>query len=92
MNDAYDKRLRALARQTASECQFHDFFREGTYAMVGGPMFETCAEARMLRSVGGDVVGMFCLFPVRFLKLNYVFASRSLGSVRQACLLFRRSS
>ncbi|GAU96253.1 hypothetical protein RvY_07724 [Ramazzottius varieornatus] len=58
MNDAYDKGLRALARQTAPECQFQDFFHEGTYAMVGGPMFETCAEARMLRSVGGDVVGM----------------------------------
>lgn len=33
-------------------------FRHGVYAQVRGPVFETPAEARMLRTVGADVVGM----------------------------------
>jgi len=32
--------------------------RHGIYAMVGGPNFETPAEIRYLRLVGGDAVGM----------------------------------
>lgn len=33
-------------------------FRTGVYAQVRGPGFETPAEARWLRSIGADVVGM----------------------------------
>ena len=32
--------------------------REGVYAFVSGPSYETKAEARFLRMAGGDVVGM----------------------------------
>lgn len=32
--------------------------REGVYFMVGGPQFETAAEVRMQRLLGGDVAGM----------------------------------
>lgn len=32
--------------------------REGVYAFVAGPSFETRAECRFLRLVGADVVGM----------------------------------
>lgn len=33
-------------------------FRHGVYAQVRGPLFETPAEARYLRTIGADVVGM----------------------------------
>lgn len=32
--------------------------REGVYAFVGGPTYETRAECRMLRTLGADLVGM----------------------------------
>ena len=31
--------------------------REGVYAMVGGPNYETVAELKMLRELGVDSVG-----------------------------------
>jgi len=36
----------------------HRNLREGIYAFVGGPSYETRAECRMLRQLGADVVGM----------------------------------
>ncbi len=56
MVDAYSPRLRALARRAAAEAGFP--VREGVYAMVGGPSYETPAEVRMLRALGADAVGM----------------------------------
>ena len=52
--DAYNPRLRALARETAGSRKLH----EGVYAGVRGPAFETPAEARALRLLGADAVGM----------------------------------
>jgi purine-nucleoside phosphorylase len=52
MTGAYSARLRALA---------HDFdksLREGVYAGLLGPTYETQAEARYLRTIGADAVGM----------------------------------
>jgi purine-nucleoside phosphorylase len=56
MNPAYDPKLRALAHSVADEHGYD--LREGIYAAVAGPSFETAAELRMLRLVGGDAVGM----------------------------------
>jgi purine-nucleoside phosphorylase len=56
LTDAYDPALRALARRVALEQGIT--LREGTYAAVAGPNLETRAEYRMLRAMGGDVVGM----------------------------------
>ena len=56
MLDAYDAELRALAHQVATESGFS--LREGVYAMVGGPAFETMAEIRFLQRGGADAVGM----------------------------------
>ncbi|NGZ74205.1 purine-nucleoside phosphorylase [Saccharibacillus alkalitolerans] len=56
MSEAYSRRLRAAASEAASE---HDFtFREGVYAGLLGPSYETPAEIRMLRALGADAVGM----------------------------------
>jgi purine-nucleoside phosphorylase len=56
MLGAYDQDLRVLAQQVAREYGFS--LREGVYAMVGGPAFETMAEIRFLQRGGADAVGM----------------------------------
>jgi len=56
MRDVYDPELRAVAHAAAKA---HDTqLRDGVYAMTPGPVFETEAEARMLRLLGADAVGM----------------------------------
>ncbi|HKO17237.1 MAG TPA: purine-nucleoside phosphorylase [Gemmatimonadaceae bacterium] len=52
----YDAELRALAREVALAQGL--LLREGVYVAVSGPSLETRAEYRMLRAIGGDVVGM----------------------------------
>lgn len=57
MSELYTMHLRELARTAAKELNLTDFIREGVYAMIGGPSFETIAECRMLQAIGADVVG-----------------------------------
>jgi purine-nucleoside phosphorylase len=52
LTDLYSGRLRALARTIDPS------LREGVYAGLPGPHFETPAEIRMLRGLGADLVGM----------------------------------
>ncbi|HET7645525.1 MAG TPA: purine-nucleoside phosphorylase [Candidatus Limnocylindria bacterium] len=56
MTDAYDPRLRARALESAERTRIG--LRQGVYVMLSGPSYETRAEMRMLRSLGGDAVGM----------------------------------
>jgi purine-nucleoside phosphorylase len=56
MTDAYDPGLRAGARESAARAGVG--LREGVYVMLSGPSYETRAEMRMLRVLGGDAVGM----------------------------------
>lgn len=56
MTYAYDPRLRELARAAAGEAGIA--LREGVYAGLLGPTYETPAEIRMLRALGADAVGM----------------------------------
>lgn len=56
MSDAYDARLRDIARAVALENGIP--LREGVYVAVSGPNLETRAEYRFLRAIGADVVGM----------------------------------
>ncbi len=56
MADAFDVRLRASAREAAERIDLA--LRDGVYIMLSGPYYETRAEMRMLRLLGGDAVGM----------------------------------
>jgi purine-nucleoside phosphorylase len=53
---AYDRELRKIAHEVAAE---HDLvLREGVYACLAGPSFESPADLRFLRTAGADAVGM----------------------------------
>jgi purine-nucleoside phosphorylase len=56
MTDAYDPALRAAAHEAAD--RLGEPLAEGVYAAWLGPAFETPAEIRMIRTLGGDLVGM----------------------------------
>lgn len=56
MSDAYTRRLREVAKETAAELGIP--VKEGVYAGLLGPNYETPAEIRMLRVLGADAVGM----------------------------------
>ncbi|AZV44206.1 purine nucleoside phosphorylase [Peribacillus asahii] len=56
MSEAYNKELRSLAKQIAAT-QGLDL-KEGVYVGNTGPAYETPAEVRMARVIGGDAVGM----------------------------------
>ena len=56
MIDAYAPHLRELARHMANE--YAIVMHEGIYAGLVGPAYETPAEARYLRTIGADAVGM----------------------------------
>lgn len=56
MTEVYSRNLRRLAEEVSRELGLP--FREGVYACVSGPSYETPAEVRMLRALGADVVGM----------------------------------
>src|SRR6056297_3461704 len=56
MSKVYDERLRNKAKLIALE---HNILvKEGVYIGVQGPTFETPAEYKMFRVLGGDVIGM----------------------------------
>jgi purine-nucleoside phosphorylase len=56
LSQAYDVELLGFARAAASAA--HVTLREGVYAAMLGPSYETPAEIRMLRTLGADAVGM----------------------------------
>jgi purine-nucleoside phosphorylase len=56
MTDAYDPGLRRIMRTTAERLKID--LREGVYAGLLGPSYETPSEVKMLRLLGADAVGM----------------------------------
>lgn len=56
MSNAYDKELLELSKRAADEAGIDVV--SGTYFMMSGPNYETPAEIRMIRTLGGDAVGM----------------------------------
>ncbi|HEY2517365.1 MAG TPA: purine-nucleoside phosphorylase, partial [Polyangiaceae bacterium] len=56
MSHAYDEGLRSALKQVAAKAGIT--LREGVYAGLLGPTYETPAEVRMLRRLGANAVGM----------------------------------
>jgi purine-nucleoside phosphorylase len=56
MSQAYDRALCELARQVSRDSGVR--LREGIYACLAGPSFETPADLRFLHGIGVDAVGM----------------------------------
>lgn len=56
MSEAYSARLRNIAREQAAKIGL--ILKEGVYAALLGPNYETPAEIRYLRAIGADLVGM----------------------------------
>jgi purine-nucleoside phosphorylase len=52
LTDLYSPRLRLLCREVDAS------LAEGVYVQFPGPHYETPAEIRMVRAIGGDLVGM----------------------------------
>ncbi|MEM9191181.1 MAG: purine-nucleoside phosphorylase [Myxococcota bacterium] len=62
MTEAYDRKLMGLADNAAAELGFE--LRRGVYAGLLGPTYETPAEVRMVRAIGGTAVGMSTVLEV----------------------------
>ncbi|XP_077059545.1 purine nucleoside phosphorylase 4a isoform X1 [Siphateles boraxobius] len=58
MSGVYDKSLRKMAFDICKSMGVSQYVQEGVYCMVGGPNFESIAEARLLHRLGVDAVGM----------------------------------
>ncbi|ULT55544.1 purine-nucleoside phosphorylase [Neobacillus drentensis] len=56
LSEAYSKELRKIARDIADRLKIN--VKEGVYFGNPGPVYETPAEIRMVRILGGDAVGM----------------------------------
>jgi purine-nucleoside phosphorylase len=52
LTDLYSRRLRTLCKEVDASLD------EGVYVQFTGPHYETPAEIRMVRTIGGDLVGM----------------------------------
>ena len=56
MTEIYDKKLLAYAKECANNIGIK--IEEGVYVADSGPSYETPAEVRMMKIIGGDAVGM----------------------------------
>jgi len=60
MSNVYTKNFREKAREKAQELGID--LKEGVYFYFAGPQFETPAEVRLARILGGDAAGMSTVF------------------------------
>lgn len=56
MSEIYSKKLRECILSAASKCNIN--LKQGVYMQLTGPSYESPAEVRMCRILGGDAVGM----------------------------------
>lgn len=64
MQSVFDKELRELAKTCANNRGYE--LKEGVYAYMTGPQYETPAEIRALKSMGANLVGMSTVAEVIF--------------------------
>ena len=62
MTDTYSTHLREIAKNCARQMGYD--LKEGVYAFMAGPQYETPAEIRALKILGADLVGMSTGAPV----------------------------
>lgn len=59
MTETYDKKMRSLLKKAALDASINERnIHEGVYVCISGPNYESKAEARFLRMIGADAVGM----------------------------------
>lgn len=56
MSETYSKRGQHILREAADQIGLH--LQQGVYTWLTGPTYETPAEIRYVRTIGGDAVGM----------------------------------
>ncbi|HVX25415.1 MAG TPA: purine-nucleoside phosphorylase [Parafilimonas sp.] len=56
MSEPYDKKIISKAKSIAKKLNYE--VKEGVYCGVTGPSFETRAEYKLIKAIGGDAVGM----------------------------------
>lgn len=56
LSEAYDMKYRSYAKEVAKELDID--LKEGVYFGMTGPTYESPAEVKMVRKLGGDAVGM----------------------------------
>jgi len=56
MSEAYDKEYQKIIKDVASRQRIN--IKDGVYLGLSGPTYETPAEIKMIRTMGGDAVGM----------------------------------
>lgn len=64
VGSVYDKKLRGLFKQVATETKYPNSVHEGVYFGVSGPSYETPSEIQMMRILGGESVGMSTVYEV----------------------------
>jgi len=79
MSHVYDEDLRQMLKDTALDLSID--IKEGVYAQLTGPSFESPAEIQMLKSLGADAVGMSTV--VEAICANHM--GRKIGCVSCVC-------
>ena len=79
MSHVYDEDIRQMFKETAKELSID--IKEGVYAQLTGPSFESPAEIQMLKTLGVDAVGMSTV--VEAICANHM--GRKIGGVSCVC-------
>ncbi|VDP35451.1 unnamed protein product [Soboliphyme baturini] len=58
MDNCYDVGLAVVVKNAAEKLGLKGKLREGVYAMISGPAYATKTESALLRTLGGDAIGM----------------------------------